>query len=286
MLIAIGDVHAEITKLNVLIAALEERGLLQHKLIFLGDYIDRGEDSKSTLDYLITLQRKYPHFEFLMGNHEQMLLEAWEHEQDTSPFSCQLTMEVSAHYLSEFRDKNGRLRISQRQVEFLRRLRSSYIDGDVLFTHGGIDKRGLCDLWADGIYGPLPRGIKRVVRGHVVHPEVTFYSNSVAIDTGAYRAGGSLSALIVEVPHVISISEGPAPSVQKRIKMYRYPRFQLDGYLEVEEVRSRYQSRGRPLRDHHLIQFLNWKDTCASYVLEEKITIPAIPRKKDRRDLA
>ena len=74
-LIAIGDIHGEITKLNNLIEKLTLQN--NDKLIFLGDYIDRGQGSKQVVDKLIELSKSYE-CEFLMGNHEFALLEMFK----------------------------------------------------------------------------------------------------------------------------------------------------------------------------------------------------------------
>ncbi len=51
-------------------------------LYFLGDYIDRGPDSKGVIDYLISLKDRDFESHFLMGNHEDYLLKALEQEPD------------------------------------------------------------------------------------------------------------------------------------------------------------------------------------------------------------
>lgn len=68
----IGDIHGEISKLKSLIKKIRQNET-NPSFIFLGDYIDKGENSKKTLDYLIRLKDKYPTI-FLMGNHEQYWL--------------------------------------------------------------------------------------------------------------------------------------------------------------------------------------------------------------------
>ncbi len=65
MTYVIGDIHGEITKLKSLMTQLTSID----KLIFIGDYINKGENSKQTLDFLIYISKKY-HAIFLMGNHE------------------------------------------------------------------------------------------------------------------------------------------------------------------------------------------------------------------------
>ena len=47
----------------------------QDLLVFIGDYIDRGDHSREVVDYLVDLKLRLPESIFLLGNHEQMLLE-------------------------------------------------------------------------------------------------------------------------------------------------------------------------------------------------------------------
>ena len=70
-LIAIGDIHGDIDKLNSL---LEKLRLKKHDtIVFLGDYIDRGYHSKEVIEKVIELSNKYNCIR-LMGNHEDLLL--------------------------------------------------------------------------------------------------------------------------------------------------------------------------------------------------------------------
>tara|TARA_Y100001970_G_scaffold77700_1_gene98874 strand:- start:98166 stop:98885 length:720 start_codon:yes stop_codon:yes gene_type:complete len=68
----IGDIHGEFSKLKKLISLINKIDK-NPKLIFLGDYIDKGENSKITLDYLVELKLKFETI-FLMGNHEYQWL--------------------------------------------------------------------------------------------------------------------------------------------------------------------------------------------------------------------
>ena len=56
MLYAIGDIHGELEALEGLIEALPLRS--DDSLIFMGDYVDRGPDSRGVVDYLIKLAKK------------------------------------------------------------------------------------------------------------------------------------------------------------------------------------------------------------------------------------
>jgi len=71
-LLCIGDVHGCAPELERLLHALDLRGA--DRLVFLGDYVDRGESSAATLDLLLALRGAFPETVFLRGNHEEMLL--------------------------------------------------------------------------------------------------------------------------------------------------------------------------------------------------------------------
>lgn len=73
-LLAIGDVHGQSERLAKLLDKVCPQP--DDQLIMLGDYIDRGPDSRGVVDRLIRLQRDWPGAVFLRGNHEQMLLDA------------------------------------------------------------------------------------------------------------------------------------------------------------------------------------------------------------------
>ena len=69
----IGDVHGCLPELASLVESLPlERG---DTVVFLGDYIDRGPDSKGVIDYLLELRKRGEQTTvFLRGNHEDMML--------------------------------------------------------------------------------------------------------------------------------------------------------------------------------------------------------------------
>lgn len=69
--ISIGDIHGCITELKTLIEKISPTD--KDLLIFLGDYIDRGEDSKATIEYLLELSSKFK-CAFIRGNHDSMFL--------------------------------------------------------------------------------------------------------------------------------------------------------------------------------------------------------------------
>ena len=68
----IGDIHGEITKLKLLVKFIKDIDD-KPELIFIGDYLDKGESSKKTLDFLIQLKNELKCV-FIEGNHEYQWL--------------------------------------------------------------------------------------------------------------------------------------------------------------------------------------------------------------------
>jgi serine/threonine protein phosphatase 1 len=75
--LAIGDIHGCSRALDTLLAAVDLRA--DDRLITLGDYVDRGPDSKGVLDRLLQLRRQKIDLIALRGNHDQMMLDARGH---------------------------------------------------------------------------------------------------------------------------------------------------------------------------------------------------------------
>ena len=73
--IAIGDIHGHLDLLERLLDQLQP-DLGRDRLVFMGDYIDRGLHPKGVVDYVLRLQRQAPpdHVICLKGNHEAMFL--------------------------------------------------------------------------------------------------------------------------------------------------------------------------------------------------------------------
>ena len=73
--IAIGDIHGHAGALRDLLAQVEPELTRGDDLVFLGDYVDRGPDSKACIDEILDLrERTTAAVTCLMGNHEEWLL--------------------------------------------------------------------------------------------------------------------------------------------------------------------------------------------------------------------
>jgi serine/threonine protein phosphatase 1 len=73
---AIGDVHGRLDLVQRAVEVIAEHvGDAPFRVIFLGDYVDRGPDSRGVIDLLMDLQRRWP-VVCLKGNHEELMLQA------------------------------------------------------------------------------------------------------------------------------------------------------------------------------------------------------------------
>lgn len=78
-LLAIGDIHGHAAALDALLSAVQPD--LNDRLVFLGDYVHRGPNTKGVIDRLIEIDSSL-NAVFLRGNHDSILLEAWHGEID------------------------------------------------------------------------------------------------------------------------------------------------------------------------------------------------------------
>lgn len=217
---AVGDIHGELSALDDLlgkIAAdlpdLAARGI-RPVVVFLGDYVDRGPDSRGVLDRLSADPLPGAECRFLMGNHEDAVLAALADPRTMPPWLQFGGGETLASYGirvghgSRSQDEAGAAlarAMPERHRAFLAGLELSAIYGDYAFVHAGIrpgrpieqqDRDDL--LWIrDPFLGSRRWHGKVVVHGHTIVERPELLANRIAIDTGAY-ATGILSCLVLE----------------------------------------------------------------------------------------
>ena len=128
-LIAIGDIHGEIEKLNSL---LDKLNLTKSDtVVFLGDYIDVGHNPKAVIERLIELQKE-TNCIFLMGNHEDILLKVLKTKnQDDVEYW------LSVGGVTTF-DSYGDFFLPKSHVQFLKNLKFYYQTEKYFFVHAGI----------------------------------------------------------------------------------------------------------------------------------------------------
>jgi serine/threonine protein phosphatase 1 len=129
-LIAVGDIHGCALSLDALLEKIDP-GSDDH-LVFIGDYVDRGPDSKGVIERLIRLEKTHQ-CTFLRGNHEAMMLEYLDYgELDLWRMNGGLT--TMASYITD-----GTLNIPPEHIDFVRNTVLYHEEEDFFFVHAGLN---------------------------------------------------------------------------------------------------------------------------------------------------
>jgi len=215
---AIGDIHGRLDLYEALIAMIEAEiaaaPSLDHRIILLGDLVDRGPNSAGVVERTRAWQHSR-NVRVLAGNHEEMFLAAFEKPEALRHFlkhggrETMLSYGMSSRQLStlSLEDLFDRLPqlVPQSTRDYIAGFETMIRAGDYVFVHAGIDPaRPLGEqkrsdlLWIRERFlsheGPLE---KVVVHGHTIFDHVMDCGNRIGIDTGAFRSG-VLTALVLE----------------------------------------------------------------------------------------
>lgn len=221
--IAIADIHGCIKTLDYLLNIYLKINK-DDAIFFLGDYIDRGPDSKAVLDKLIELKEKFPKTIFLRGNHEELLLKAGNGKSDYLKW---MYNGGGKTLQSLGLDPNAGIKVVQKipkeYLEFIESTEYYHEDGQNLLVHAGInleipdfrdDKYSM--LWIRHMEGNRDKiGHKRIIHGHTPLAYETAKENlkrsstfHYSIDTGCvykHPGMGFLSALDLDTMELIGI---------------------------------------------------------------------------------
>lgn len=204
---AIGDIHGSLVELEILLSRigdwkakhLTKMVPVKFKYVFIGDYIDRGPDSKGVIDRICKLSREN-NVVALKGNHEDMMLETLR--PDCYP----------SHWLSN----GGRQTLDSFQTEDIHGIDPKILrwiserplyhdDGIRFYVHAGVDREPLdsCSantiLWIrEPFLGNKRQWSRQIVHGHTpTNGHIEVKSNRINIDTGCCF-GGRLTCVIFD----------------------------------------------------------------------------------------
>lgn len=216
----IGDIHGRLDLLNNLLDKIKtddaEREPAKTSIVFLGDLIDRGPDSKGVVERLLMCPPNFARCLFISGNHEDTLVRGLMGENRLLKAWLKFGgLECAQSYGVDIGAIHGReadviehvllSAIPLSHINFLQSFHESVRFGDYLFVHAGLrpnvplKRQSARDmLWirdeflnSDADFGCI------VVHGHTVNGTVVLKENRIGIDTGAY-ASGILTALRIE----------------------------------------------------------------------------------------
>jgi serine/threonine protein phosphatase 1 len=194
---AVGDVHGcvvELREMYRLIKAdwesLGREG--KPEIVMLGDYIDRGPNSKGVIDFLITKSETDETFDwtFLMGNHEDLMMNhpmGWI--QNGGEETIKSYLGQNELYSWEMGYQWQEL-VGARHAAFYKRLHTKYKKDNVVFVHAGLnphlsfESQSVRDcLWLRSEYKGEYEGGYMVVHGHTPNEKAIMLPNRVNLDS-------------------------------------------------------------------------------------------------------
>jgi serine/threonine protein phosphatase 1 len=200
----IGDIHADSVRLSGLLGKLGSR-----RLVFLGDYVDHGPDSREVIEILREIANREPNSLFLSGNHEIGLLAFLSGRLSFLEYAWMGGLSTIRSYIGKA-NENVRSElvaaIPRPHCEFLSNCKPFFETEQFVASHAGInpacpESRELAEI----VLGRHPslfhddlRLRKLVICGHYLQTTQTpFVSNGViCLNTGCGTIGGPATALL------------------------------------------------------------------------------------------
>ncbi len=216
---AIGDVHGRLDLLEKMhahiLGEIARDKPADWRMIHLGDYVDRGPDSRGVIELLMDACKRDSRIVALIGNHDLGFMEFLARPEMDSLFMQYGGVETAASYgvtfgpplhrdLNRFHAELKRV-VPAEHVRFIMSRPLSAAFGDFFFCHAGIrprvplDRQQLDDLiWIRNEFlrfsGLHP---KVIVHGHTITRQPDLLANRVNIDTGAFQSG-RLTAIAID----------------------------------------------------------------------------------------
>jgi serine/threonine protein phosphatase 1 len=216
---AIGDIHGRADLLRQILLQIDADVSMNHvkrrQIVFLGDYVDRGPDTRGVLETIRGLDNLND-VVLLAGNHEVFMLEALEDVSALSSwlwaggretllsYDIRVPLTVTAQDLTETLEEAHK-KIPVADMAFLRGLKTYHTVGDYAFVHAGVRPGIPLDQQSKRDFLLIREDFIRfngshshvIVHGHTPVEEPDIRTNRINIDTGAYITG-TLTCLVLE----------------------------------------------------------------------------------------
>jgi len=218
---AIGDVHGRADLLARLLADIISDGKRhresEKRIVFLGDYVDRGPESKRVID--LVLDAAPPGFAVtaLKGNHEELMLRFLDElavartwmfnggDATLASYGVKPTGLFASTEAFEAAQADLNAKLPERHRDFLMRLPLNHVEGDYYFVHAGVrpgvplaQQKSEDLLWIRDEFLESPADFgKVVVHGHSIVPIPVQRPNRIDVDTGAF-ATGQLTCVVLD----------------------------------------------------------------------------------------
>lgn len=148
--ICISDIHGRGIELLYLIQSIENRiKKEQIKLVFLGDYLDRGKENSLVINILLYIKNKIPNSIILKGNHEEFFLGAYDYNSLSKFSYIKNVYSNSASVLNDwmnnrigglytYNDMCTHEKLKYEYIKLIKKMPSIFIENNIVFTHAPI----------------------------------------------------------------------------------------------------------------------------------------------------
>lgn len=219
-IVAVGDIHGDVKKLMDVIDELDGKVDFESTpFVFMGDYVDGGIWTKQVIAKLMAFQEQYPHWVFLKGNHEDMMLDAllegskrygsvnqwWQQGGAETYLSYDPAYQYTYAYYGDVADLVNK--IDAAHLTWLADRPTMFESKSFFFVHAGFKphkRPKMTDpfdrMWIRGEFINSPYNWRKtVVFGHTCFPKVFQdpSGNKIGIDT-MHHGHGVLSAVVLD----------------------------------------------------------------------------------------
>lgn len=240
---AVGDIHGQLEMLKAAHERIEadkaREGTGGAETVFIGDYCDRGPDTKGVINWLVAARQSDPSIICLAGNHDHMMLGFADPEFELDPKTvlfdwlrddlggrttlASYGVEIKPWQSRSVIRRAARAAIPEDHIAFLTSLPMIHQTEQAVFVHAGIDpERSLNDqrkedlIWIRQPFLEDARDFGAlIVHGHTPVRDIDFPGNRINIDTGA-GYGRRLTAVVIENGDVFELTEAGRLPVSRR----------------------------------------------------------------------
>lgn len=210
MIYAIADIHGYTSSLDKALALIEDDGGADAPIVFLGDFVDRGPDSRGVIQRLVEAREAGRNWICLLGNHDRMfarfLDDATQHDDRIKSHKPWLSRSLggaatlASYGLSDVEDRDAddlyeeaRDAVPRAHRDFLDSLPAFHETKEHIFVHAGIrpgvpmeeqDEDDLVWIRDPFLFDTRDHG-KLVVHGHTALSYPEAYPNRINLDGGA-----------------------------------------------------------------------------------------------------
>jgi serine/threonine protein phosphatase 1 len=197
----IGDIHGCSDLLSQLLKKIKPLAE-DDTVIFMGDYIDRGPDSKSVVDIVLKLRAEHQRVITLMGNHEVMLLGAIRGHGHNEFLNMGGSATLKSYAIPPESINDMAAMLPKTHLAFLQELLPYWEDEDYIYVHAGLQPGVHLSqqspdwlFWSrDAFIDSIYNFGKKVIYGHTPYDKPKMDDYKIGIDTGAVY-GNTLTCL-------------------------------------------------------------------------------------------